>query len=277
MRYNKYIKNGVFKTMNKRLALLLIATGILGGCEQFNQVTDLQSSQTSETSSSIESLTPEEEQKIAEEAEHQVMMDDLPAVSTDDWNLELVNNWTKIDESIERPLSVLPNGLLVDERIIADYTAMTEAGKKAGHEILAVSTYRSVDLQTTNYNTKIQQYLDEGHTQEEAVKLTEDYIAIPGGSEHHTGLAIDVMDTEWVGTGKGLVAEFDTQASQQWLVEHATDYGFVLRFPKGKEAETGIEYESWHFRYVGKENAAYMKKHELALEEYVALLEEAGK
>lgn len=263
--------------MNKKIALLLIATGILGGCEQFNPESNIQSSQSSETSSSIESLTPEEEQKIAEEAEHQAMLDALPDVSTNDWNLELVNNWTKIDESIERPLSPLPNGLLVDERIIEDYNAMTEAGKEAGHDIIAVSTYRSVELQTTNYNNSIQKYIDEGHTQEEAVKLTEDYIAIPGGSEHHTGLAIDVMDTEWLNTGKGLIAEFDTQESQQWLVEHATEYGFVLRFPKGKEAETGIEYESWHFRYVGKENAAYMKKYDLTLEEYIVLLKEAGK
>ncbi|SIO21648.1 D-alanyl-D-alanine carboxypeptidase [Carnobacterium alterfunditum] len=267
--------------MKKKLALLLITTGILGGCEQFNQESGSESNQASnqasETSSSIEKLTPEEEQKRAKEAEHQAMLDTLPAVSSDDWNLILVNNWTKIDESVEIPLSELPNGYLVDERIIEDYVAMADAGKEAGHEILAVSTYRSVELQTTNYNNKIQQYLDEGLSQEEAVKLTEDYIAIPGGSEHHTGLAIDVMDTEWVNTGKGLVAEFDTQASQQWLVEHAAEYGFVLRFPEGKKDETGIEYESWHFRYVGKENASYMKKHELALEEYVALLEEAGK
>ena len=212
------------------------------------------------------------------------MLDTLPAVSTDDWNLNLVNNWTKIDESVEIPLKELPEGypvderiFLVDERIIPDYVAMIDAGKEAGHEILAVSTYRSVELQTTNYNSRIQQYLDEGKSQEEAVKLTEDYIAIPGGSEHHTGLAIDVMDTEWVNTGKGLIAEFDTQESQQWLVEHAAEYGFVLRFPEGKKEATGIEYESWHFRYVGKENAAYMKKHDLALEEYIALLEEAGK
>ncbi|MDN5371411.1 MAG: zinc D-Ala-D-Ala carboxypeptidase [Carnobacterium sp.] len=270
--------------MKKKIALLLIATGILGGCEQFNPESIFQSSTSSKasdtsSSSSVESLTPEEEQKLAEEAEHQAMLDELPNVSTNDWNLELVNNWTKIDESIERPLSVLPNAspLLVDERIIEDYTALTEAGKKDGHEIIAVSTYRSVELQTTNYNNSIQKYIDEGHSQEEAVKLTEDYIAIPGGSEHHTGLAIDVMDTEWLNSGKGLIAEFDVQESQHWLVEHAADYGFVLRFPKGKEAETGIEYESWHFRYVGKENAAYMKKYDLALEEYIALLKEAGK
>ncbi|SDQ15998.1 M15 family metallopeptidase [Carnobacterium viridans] len=265
--------------MKKNLALLLIATGILGGCEQFNQEASVQSSQSAETSSSSVSLTPEEEQKLAEEAEHQAMLDALPDASTEDWNLELVNNWTKIDESIERPLSALPNsnGLLVDQRIIEEYTAMTDAGKEAGHEIIAVSTFRSVELQTTNYNNSIQKYVDEGHSKEEAVKLTEDYIAIPGGSEHHTGLAIDVMDTEWLNSGKGLIAEFDTQASQQWLVEHAADYGFVLRFPKGKEAETGIEYESWHFRYVGKENAAYMKNYNLSLEEYIALLNEAGK
>ncbi|MEK6190160.1 MAG: D-alanyl-D-alanine carboxypeptidase family protein, partial [Carnobacterium alterfunditum] len=160
--------------------MLLITTGILGGCEQFNQESSSESNQASETSSSIERLTPEEEQKRAKEAEHQAMLDTLPAVSTDDWNLILVNNWTKIDEAIKIPLSELPNGYLVDERIIEDYVAMADAGKEEGHEILAVSTYRSVELQTTNYDNRIQQYLNEGFSQEEAVKLTEDYIAIPG-------------------------------------------------------------------------------------------------
>ena len=74
--------------MKKNLALLLIATGILGGCEQFNQEASVQSSQSAETSSSSVSLTPEEEQKLAEEAEHQAMIDALPDVSTEDWNLE---------------------------------------------------------------------------------------------------------------------------------------------------------------------------------------------
>jgi D-alanyl-D-alanine carboxypeptidase len=90
-------------------------------------------------------------------------------------------------------------------------------------------------------------------------------------------LAVDIVDSNWLETGKGLIPEYDTQPSQHWLIDNMTDYGFILRFPKGKEAETGIEYESWHFRYVGTENAKYLEKYDLSLEEYIQLLKEAGK
>ncbi|SEK47011.1 D-alanyl-D-alanine carboxypeptidase [Carnobacterium iners] len=227
--------------------------------------------------SSVEVLTPEEEQQIKEKEEHQKMLDELPDVSVSDWNLLLVNNSQLIDPNLDLPLTVLPNGYLIDERIKQEYENWLKKASEAGFEIVLVSSYRSIDLQQKNYDSSIQRYIDQNYTQEEAIQETENYIAIPRGSEHHTGLAVDIVDSDWLETGKGLIPEYDAQASQHWLVDNMTDYGFILRFPQGKEAETGINYESWHFRYVGIENAKYIEKYDLSLEEYIQLLKEAGK
>ena len=111
------------------------------------------------------------------------------------------------------------------------------------------------------------------NSEEEALDRTKDYLTEPGHSEHHTGLALDIVDEEWIVAGNGLIPEYDTQASQQWMMETMTDYGFILRYPAKKEEITDIQYESWHFRYVGEENAHYIVEHDLVLEEYIERLE----
>ena len=270
----------------KKIVGSMLMVGLLTGCGLIEETLAnkpqeskewQESMEESSVQSSVKPITPEEEQKIKEQEEHQALLDNLPDVSVSDWNLLLVNNTQLIDRNLELPLTILSNGYMIDERIEKDYENWLAKASEEGYEIVLISSYRSVDLQQKNYDTSIQKYLDQNHTQEEAVKLTEDYIAIPGGSEHHTGLAVDVVDSEWLETGKGLIPEFDTQDSQKWLVDNMTDYGFILRFPKGKVESTGIEYESWHFRYVGVENAKYIEKYDLSLEEYIQLLKEAGK
>lgn len=269
--------------MYKKFAVLFVSIGLLSGCSAVeNTVSDMTQKITktetaTSATSSEKSLTPAEEQQLKKEQEHQAMLDELPDVSTADWNLLLVNNEKPIDPDLEIPLATLPSGYMIDERMKEDYDNWLEAASKAGFNIVLASSYRSVDLQQTNYDSSIQHYIDQNYSEEEAKKKTEDYIALPGGSEHHTGLAVDIVDDEWLDTGKGLIPEYDTQDSQHWLVDHMTDYGFILRYPEGKEKETGIEYESWHFRYVGVENAKYIEKYDLSLEEYIDLLTEAGK
>ncbi|WP_034549538.1 M15 family metallopeptidase [Carnobacterium funditum] len=267
---------------HKKILASVLMLGLISGCGIMDQASLSESQEAAETksttvTSSVEQLTPEEEQQIKEKEEHQAMLDELPGVSVSDWNLLLVNNSQQIDRTLDLPLTTLPNGYLIDERIKEDYENWLAKASQAGYEMVLVSSYRSVDLQQKNYDNSIQRYLDQNYTQEEAVKMTKDYIAIPGGSEHHTGLAVDMVDSDWLKTGKGLIPEYDTQDSQQWLLDNMTDYGFILRFPQGKEKETGIQYESWHFRYVGVENAKYIEKYNLSFEEYIQLLKEAGK
>ncbi|MDN6627136.1 MAG: M15 family metallopeptidase [Pisciglobus halotolerans] len=257
-------------------SLFFLATAVLlTGCS-----TSTNQSQTTQTGSSKEHSEQSVSSVITEEEkQHQAMIDDLPEASTTDWNLILVNNWTPIDKKVEQaiPLVEVEEGKKMDERIVSDYKEWMDGAANEGYSVYLASSYRSVDRQQSNYTRKIQQYMNEGFSKKEATRKTEEYIAIPGRSEHHTGLALDMVDIDWINAGNGLDPEYDTQESQQWLVATMSDYGFILRYPKDKEEETGINYESWHFRYVGKENAEFMKKYNLSLEEYVSLLQETEK
>lgn len=163
------------------------------------------------------------------------------------------------------------NGLMKDA--LTDFVAGAE---KAGVPVTIVSAYRSIKYQQTVLDTQKKQYLDQGKSEAEATKLTLDYIQTPGASEHHTGLGVDIMANEYWDKYHALNPEADETKSQQWLIKHAPDYGFILRYPKSAEAQasTGIAYESWHFRYVGVENAKYMTAHHLTLEQYWDLMEQ---
>ena len=103
-----------------------------------------------------------------------------------------------------------------------------------------------------------------GYGPEEAAELAAKDVAVPGTSEHHTGLAVDIIDTRYV----FLDATQATMPGQIWLMENSWRYGFILRYPMDKTDMTGINYEPWHYRYVGWELAAEMHESGLGLEEY---------
>lgn len=251
--------------MYKKVSIALLSLTILSGC-QFSGTTAESNKDTSHSKEiAKDTATKTKKQE-----------DPLPNVSSNDWNLILVNNDHPM-EAIETPLKVLPNGLQIDERMETDYNAWMNAAKEAGFNMVLVSSYRSYDLQKQVYNQSISDNQSQGMSYDDAVAETKKYVAFPGSSEHQTALAIDIVDDEWLATGKGLIPEYDQTASQKWLVQTMKDYGFILRFPKHKEDLTKISYESWHFRYVGKENAAYIIDHDLSLEEYITKLQEAGK
>ncbi len=218
-------------------------------------------SQTDSTEEAIEELSPEEELALQ-----------LPAsASLTDWNLILVNPWEPLPEGYHPELIAVQNDQQIDHRVEEAWDAMYQDALAAGHNLFFASGYRSYERQENNFNRTMQGHMDEGLSEEEAREKAKEYLTEPGHSEHHTGLALDIVDEEWIVAGNGLDPEYDTQASQHWLVENMGDYGFILRYPKGKEELTGILYESWHFRYVGVENAQFMIEHQLVLEEYLEL------
>lgn len=205
--------------------------------------------------------------------EEEKLMQSLPEQSTsDDWNLLLVGPWDALPENYEPMLVEVDNEQRIDERIEDAWFAWKDAALQAGHRLFFASGYRSVAHQEANFNATYENHLSNGHSEEEALNKTKEYLTEPGHSEHHTGLALDIVDEEWIVAGHGLTPDYDTQASQQWLVDTMTDYGFILRYPEGKEEITGIQYESWHFRYVGQENAEFIVENDLVLEEYIELL-----
>lgn len=189
----------------------------------------------------------------------------------DDWELLLVNDDHRIEKEPEN-LTTLPNGKEIDSRIDSSFSELLEAGKKAGYTFTVISAYRSVAEQEGIVARDIQDNLAKGYSEKEATEKAMAYLTEPGLSEHHTGLAIDVLEEEWYNQGNMLEEEFGQTDGGKWLDSEACHYGFVIRYEKGKEKITGINYEPWHIRYVGKENAEYMKKNNLVLEEYIEQL-----
>lgn len=140
------------------------------------------------------------------------------------------------------------------------FLAMQAAAADNGIEIVAVSAYRPTESQTRLFNQRMQEKIDQGMTEEEAYAETALYTAPPGTSEHESGLAVDI---NWVDTS------FKDTAAYAWLQENAATYGFIMRYPLGDKSITGVEYEPWHYRYVGANHAGYIWQHELTLEEYL--------
>lgn len=187
-----------------------------------------------------------------------------------DWALQLVNRNNPIKQE---PTDIGEfQGYPVDSKIIPALTAMTADAKKDGINLQVVSAYRSVSYQDQLFQESVTDGLNHGLSQDKAKTEALKYRTEPGTSEHHTGLACDIVDTAWNEKNGDLVDSYGDEPGGKWLAANGANYGFIVRYPKDKEKETYIEYEPWHMRYVGIENAKYMKEHGLCLEEYVALL-----
>ena len=182
------------------------------------------------------------------------------------WNLTLVNADHPLEEGFTVTTSTLSNGLEVDSRMYDALTDMLDACRAEGLEPLVCSAYRSVDKQTQLFQNKLDGYLADGMTYDEAYAATAVEIAVPGTSEHSLGLAVDICALSYQLLDE---AQADTP-EQQWLMAHCQEYGFILRYPEDKSDLTGIIYEPWHYRYVGVETAAEIMDQGLCLEEYLA-------
>lgn len=182
----------------------------------------------------------------------------------DDWRLTLVNYENELPEDFEIELANIDKIRQFDSRAIEYLMKMLKDMKKSGiTNVWVQSAYRSVEHQEEIYNEKIELYLKEGLTQKEAEKLTEETINKPGTSEHNLGLSVDFNYVDY---------SFDQTKGFNWLVENAENYGFILRYKKEKEDITKVNYEPWHWRYVGEENAKKINELDMCLEEYIEYL-----
>lgn len=148
----------------------------------------------------------------------------------------------------------LSNMKMVEEAANA-FESLSKDASKENYKVIAMSTYRSYEYQVDLYNK---------YVKSDGKEAADTYSGRPGNSEHQTGLAVDVYNQTETYTN------FEKTKEYNWMQENAYKYGFILRFPKGKENETGYEFESWHYRYVGKDIAKYIHKHNITLEEYIA-------
>lgn len=181
------------------------------------------------------------------------------------WNLQLVNAENAIDDSHNVELVKLSNGKLVDRRIYFDLQDMLQAARAEGLSPIVCSAYRSHEKQISLFNEEVRKYLNQGYSQEEAADLAARWVAIPGTSEHEIGLAVDIVSAD----NQSLDKSQENTAEQQWLMRNSYKYGFILRYPEEKSELTGISYEPWHYRYVGKEAAKQIVEKEVCLEEYL--------
>lgn len=179
--------------------------------------------------------------------------------------LLLVNKEHELPASYQPILHSICKGRLEAADILyEDLCAMLEAGGDAGYQYWIASAHRDRDYQQKLVNEDVEKYMSKGYSYEAALQKTYEYTMPAGYSEHETGLALDILCS----TNTIMDESQEGEPGNRWLVEHCHEYGFILRYPADKEDVTGISYEPWHFRYVGKEAAAYLHEKGWTLEEF---------
>ncbi len=189
-----------------------------------------------------------------------------PVAEPDDWRLILVNYEHPIPDDWTVDLAMTRYGYEVDARITDAVDELITAAANDGVSLIICYGYRTIEQSQQLFEKQINKQLALGLSQEEAVIEARRWVAPPGTSEHHTGLALDIVTP----AHQVLNHAFAATDAGQWLAAHSWEHGFVIRYPEDKQDITGITYEPWHVRYVGIEHAAAMHANNECLEEYVA-------
>lgn len=188
----------------------------------------------------------------------------IPITDAEKWNLAIINTKYPLPDSYAPTLSNAINGsnIQLDSRVSERYAEMYAAAKLSGCVLTPYSGYHSYALQETNYNRKVNFYVNQGISAEEANQKASAQVLPAGFSEHNAGLAMDIVSAS---------SDFINTKEYKWLCENAHNYGFILRYPEDKTAITGMNFEPWHWRYVGTQAAKEMKEKNQCLEEYLGL------
>ncbi|MDE5569700.1 MAG: M15 family metallopeptidase [Ruminococcus sp.] len=189
-----------------------------------------------------------------------ILLDNSRAEIPEDWRLILVNNKNSIPKDYKIELVQLSNGIYIDSRIYPDLQLMFDDAREDGVYPVAGEGYRTHEEQQNMMNDKIDSFIDEGYSKREAEKLAKDWVAEAGKSEHELGMALDINADISVSSDEEVYS---------WLAENSYKYGFILRYPPDKKYITGIDYEPWHYRYVGAESALEIYSRQITLEEYL--------
>ena len=242
------------------------AAGIfLSDCSQQQEPPSADVQQEEKEEAPVESSSQKEEQGQSSQETKQQQLAEEFAKEKEEYYLLLANAENPLPQDWSIQTEEVQNGYEMDKRAAPAMREMIQAAKEDGVELMLCSAYRSVEKQQQLFDRSQQAYMAQGMSEEEAYAKTATETAIPGTSEHQTGLAADIVTP----TYQMLDAGFADTPAGQWLSEHAAEYGFVLRYPQDKQEVTGIIYESWHYRFVGKTHAKLMKESGLCLEEYL--------
>ncbi|MDY3795774.1 MAG: M15 family metallopeptidase [Agathobacter sp.] len=181
------------------------------------------------------------------------------------WYLTLVNSENPIDDNYQITLTRLRNKQAIDSRCYPELQAMMDDCRAAGLSPIICSSYRTYDKQEELFEQQVQEFINQGYGKLDAQKKAAGAVARPGTSEHELGLAIDIVDE----SNQRLNQYQENTAVQRWLMQNSWRYGFILRYPSDKTDITGIQYEPWHYRFVGKEAARIIYENNWTLEEYL--------
>lgn len=206
-----------------------------------------------------EKLSSVEKELYALQDELHDHSDELP------WNLVLVNGLHPMKKEYVPELTEIQPGYSVDTRIANAARKMLADAEKEGLHVEICSAFRSVERQEQVFGDSMKERVKDGMSYWEAYEETALNVAIPGTSEHALGLALDLISSQY--------SELDEKQQEtkeaKWLAENCYKYGFILRYPPEKTNITGIIYEPWHYRYVGKDHAAKITELGITLEEYL--------
>lgn len=181
-------------------------------------------------------------------------------VDTSDPMLVLVNRTHIISDEYSGELVELDCGKSVDSRIYPELQAMFDEMRSEDIYPIVNEGFRTREDQEQMMEDQINAYLDDGYSRQKAKKLAENIVAPVGSSEHELGIAVDIIADK---------SRSDNETVYNWLAKNAYKYGFILRYPSNKTDITGIDYEPWHYRYVGKKAAAEIYEQGVCLEEYL--------
>ena len=187
--------------------------------------------------------------------------------------LMLVNPWHSLPEGYVPELAPAVStyqsnsGYQMDVRCTDELHRMLDDCRMQGLEPYICSAYRTQEYQQMLFDNKIERLIDEGVSPENAPEEAATTVALPGTSEHQLGLAVDLIDESYPYLDQGQ----EWRETQRWLMDNSWRYGFILRYPSGTSEITGIIYEPWHYRYVGREYAKIIHDLDVTLEEYLQL------
>lgn len=185
--------------------------------------------------------------------------------STDSELLTLVNRQNAIPENRDINLVEIEDGKKVDSRCKDDLEEMLKACRDTGCHPMISSAFRSNAEQRELFDAEVEQFKQLGFSDKYAEKRAAKSVAIPGTSEHELGLAIDIVDV----LNQRLDSDQVSSDTQQWMMANSWKYGFILRYPSGKEDITGIVFEPWHYRYLTRAIAREVHESGLSYEEFL--------
>lgn len=183
----------------------------------------------------------------------------------ENWALAMIGVNYPLPDKYSPNLSEAVDGSSVklDSRVATHYREMYNAAKQAGCILTPYSGYHTYSLQESTYTRKLNYYISQGYSEEQAAAETQKKTLPAGCSEHNAGLCMDIVSAS---------SDFVNTKEFQWLCDNAMNYGFVLRYPENKQEITGVNYQPWHWRFVGVEAAKEMTQNNQCLEEYLGIV-----